>query len=202
MIWAILIGYALGTIPTADAVGRARGIDLRGEGSGNPGTANALRLGGARVAATILALDLAKGAAAAIVGRAFAGDAGGAAAAVAAIYGQVANPWHRFRGGKGLGVTGGAVLVLWPPGALIVTPVIAVAARLVGSALGGLVGLVALGSFAVLWAANHWPVAWGVTPDDVLVWFAIGAIVVTAPKFVSSALERSRGSRSGPSSRR
>ncbi len=192
MIWAMLAGYAIGSLPTADAVARGHGIDLRTTGSGNPGTANALRAGGARLAATVLLLDLAKGAAAAVVGRVVAGDAGGAAAAVLAIYGQVANPWHGFKGGKGLAVTGGALLALWPYGALAAVPVLALAARVVGSAAGGLVGLLALGTTAVLWASNGWPTAWGIAADDTLVWFAIGVVVIIAPKFTTGTIDRLR----------
>jgi len=198
VIWSIVLGYLIGSIPSADAVGRARGIDLRSAGTGNPGAANALRLGGARVAALVLALDLAKGATAAIVGRVLIGDAGGVAAALAAIYGQVASPWHRFKGGKGLGVTGGAALVLWPPGVAIVVPVIAAAAKALGSAVGALLGLGALFLFAMVWAANGWTTGWGLVADDTLVWFAILVAVLTMPKFVSSLLDRRRG-RSGGS---
>lgn len=192
MIWALLIGYLLGSIPSADAVGRARGIDFRADGSGNPGTANAWRLGGIGIAATVLTMDLAKGAAAAVVGRAIAGDAGGVAGAVAAIYGQVANPWHRFKGGKGLGVTGGATIVLWPPGAALILPIIATAAKVLGSAVAGLVAIAALLGVAVLWASHAWPTAWGIVPDDGLVWFTIWVVVLTAPKFVTSLLDRFR----------
>ncbi|MFH1103752.1 MAG: glycerol-3-phosphate acyltransferase [Actinomycetota bacterium] len=198
MIWSLAIGYVVGSIPSADAVGRARGIDLRAEGTGNPGAANALRVGGPRIALMVLLLDVAKGAAAAIAGRFLAGDAGGVAGAVAAIYGQVANPWHRFKGGKGLGVTGGAAIVLWPPGVALVLPIIAAAAKAFGSALGGLVGITSLLGLSVLWAANGWPTAWGVHPDDTLVWFTIWVLVLTAPKFVTTLLERFRTRRSSP----
>lgn len=192
MIWAMLTGYVVGSIPTADAVARGHGIDLRSAGSGNPGTANALRVGGARLAASVLVLDLAKGVLAAVVGRMLAGDAGGVAGAVLAIYGQVANPWHGFKGGKGLGVSAGALLVLWPYGILPVLPVIALVARIAGSAAGGLVGVVAFGALALLWAANGWSTAWGITPDDTLVWFAICVVVLTAPKFTAGTIDRLR----------
>jgi len=192
MIWSLLVGYVIGSMPTADAVGRVRGIDLRISGSGNPGTANALRLGGPGMAAAVLALDLAKGAAAALIGRKLAGDAGGVAAAVTAIWGQVANPWHGFTGGKGLGVTGGATIVLWPPAIVIVLPIIAIAARALGSAAGGLSGITTLLALSIAWAANGWPVAWGIVPDDTLVWLTIWVGVLTAPKFASALLQRFR----------
>lgn len=185
MIGAIATGFLIGTIPSADLVGRSRGVDLRARGSGNPGTANALRVGGRGMALMVLALDLAKGAAAALAGGAIAGDRAALAAAVAAVFGQVRNPWFGFRGGKGLGVTAGAGLVVWPWGVLVTIPVIAIAARTLRSAGGALVGLVWLLAISILWAGQGWDTAWGVPPDDGLVWFAIGVGVITAPKFAA-----------------
>lgn len=191
MIWSALLGYLMGSLPSADAVARLRGIDLRSAGSGNPGTANALRIGGARTAALVLLLDLAKGAAAAVAGRAIAGDPAGAAAAVAAILGQVRNPWFGFRGGKGLGVTGGGALVLWPLGMAATLIPIGLAAKALGAARGAMIGLGVIGGLGVVWAAREWPVAWGVAPDDTLVWFILGVLAVTTPKFAGDALRGS-----------
>lgn len=185
MIWVLLIGYLLGSLPTADIIGRRRGLDLRSAGSGNPGAANALRLGGRGVALAVLTCDLVKGAAAAMAGTAIDGDWTAVAAAVAAVGGQVHNPWFGFRGGKGLGVTAGATIVLWPLGLAVTVPVIAAAAKVLRSAGGSLVGLAWFFAAAVLWAANDWTTAWGITPDDALVWYAIGIVALAAPKLVS-----------------
>lgn len=70
---AVVFGYLVGSIPSADLAARIRGFDLRSQGSGNPGTANALRLGGRGLAATVLAMDGAKGAAATALGMAIGG---------------------------------------------------------------------------------------------------------------------------------
>lgn len=184
MIAALLLGYLIGTIPSADAIGRLRGHDLRSSGSGNPGTANALRVGGAGTAALVLLLDLAKGATAALAGGALASDAGAAAAGVAAVTGQILNPWFGFRGGKGLGVAGGMTLVLWPMGAFVVIPIAAIGAKLLRAAGGALLGLAAYLAGASVWAANDLPTGWGITPDDTLVWVAIGITALATPKFV------------------
>ena len=185
MTWALLIGYFLGSLPTADIVGRSRGLDLRSAGSGNPGAANTLRVGGRRAALAVLAFDVIKGAAAAAAGAAIDGDRTAVAAAVAAVAGQVHNPWFRFRGGKGLGVTAGATIVLWPFGLLVTLPVIAAASKVLRSAGGSVVGLAWFFAAAVLWAANGWTTAWGIASDDALVWYAIGIVVLAAPKFIS-----------------
>lgn len=185
MIWAFFGGYLIGSLPTADAVGRLSGVRLRDEGSGNPGAANALRLGGIRLGITVLALDFAKGAGAVLLGRALAGDAGGLTATFAVMIGQVLNPWYGFAGGKGLGVAGGAASAMWPPGLLVVAPIIAGGARLFRAAWGALIGIAALLGLSVLWAARGWSTWWGVVPDDTLVWFALTVLVVSGPKLLS-----------------
>lgn len=185
MIWAFIGGYGLGSLPTADAVARLSGVRLRDAGSGNPGAANALRLGGLRLGVTVGALDLAKGAGAVILGRALAGDSGGLAAAFAVMVGQVLNPWYAFAGGRGLGVAGGAALAMWPPGLLVVVPIVAGAARVLRAAWGALLGIAALVGLSILWASQGWSTWWGVVPDDTLVWLALAVLVVSGPKFVS-----------------
>ncbi len=190
MIWAILIGYAIGSIPSADAVARWHGHDLRSSGSGNPGTANALRVAGRVVAVTVLGIDIAKGAIAVAIGSGLADTGGAIGAGVAAIAGQVLNPWFGFDGGKGLGVTAGVTSIAWPPGVLIVLPFAALGAKLFRAAAGAILGLISYQIGAILWAANDWNTWWGVPPDDRLVWMAIGVVALTAPKFIDDLSRR------------
>jgi len=186
MIWAILFGYFSGSLPTADLVARVRGVDLRSSGSGNPGAANALQVGGRGLAAVVLALDLLKGAAAAIVGAAIDGDSTAIAAAVAAVLAQVHNPWFGFHGGKGLGVTAGTALVVWPAGLLVTLPVLGAAAKGLRSAAGSLVALGWFFGASLLWASKGWSTQWGIVADDTLVWYAIAIVGLTAPKFAAA----------------
>lgn len=59
----LLVAYVVGSIPAAYVAGRVvKGIDLREHGSGNLGATNVYRLLGAKVAATVLLFDAAKGA--------------------------------------------------------------------------------------------------------------------------------------------
>jgi glycerol-3-phosphate acyltransferase PlsY len=190
MTWALVMGYLLGSIPTADLIGRTRGIDLRAAGTGNPGTANALRVVGRGTAITILVLDLAKGAGAAAFGRAIDGDATGVAAAIAAVAGQVLNPWFRFRGGKGLGVAAGTALVLWPAGLFVILPLVALGAVTLRAAAGAVLGLLALFGLSLVWAGEGWTTTWGIVPDDTLVWFTIGVAALTMPRFAGDLVER------------
>ena len=77
-------GYLLGTVPSADVAARvAGGPNLRSSGSGNPGAVNAAQVLGARYGLAVLAVDIAKGATAGVVGRSLAGAAGSQAASTA-----------------------------------------------------------------------------------------------------------------------
>ena len=197
VIWAILLGYAIGSIPSADIIARSRGHDLRASGTGNPGTANALRVAGPTTAAVVLVIDMAKGAIAAMAGAGL-GDTGGAlAAGLAAIAGQVFNPWFGFRGGRGLGIAAGVTAVVWPPGVLVVLPITALGARFLRAVGGAILGLAAYSIGAVLWAANDWPTWWGMPADDLLVWLAIGVVALISPKFVGDLRGRSRPAATG-----
>ena len=114
---ALLLGYALGSIPFGVILTRLAGAgDLRSIGSGNIGATNVLRTGRKGLAAATLLLDLAKGAAAVWLAEwLFPGD--GMIAAAAAFVGHCYPIWLRFRGGKGVATLMGIVLALhWPMG--------------------------------------------------------------------------------------
>jgi glycerol-3-phosphate acyltransferase PlsY len=111
----ILIGYALGSVPFAFLVARRAGIDVRVAGSGNVGAANVLRTTGTPLGVAVMALDIAKGAAAVFFAYLGAGTiASMAAAGAAAIVGHIYPVWLRFHGGKGVAVAAGAFAVLAP----------------------------------------------------------------------------------------
>lgn len=182
---ATLAGLLIGSIPSADLVSRARGLDLRMAGTGNPGTANAIAVGGAMAGALVLAFDLVKGAAAVVLGRRLGGDLAGLLAGGAAIAGQVVNPWYGGRGGKGLGVAGGVTAAAWPLGLALVAPVLGLAAWRLRSARGALVGLGAYAVAGVVWALASLPRAWGVRPDTQLAIFAVVVAIGLSVKFAA-----------------
>ncbi|MGH7291370.1 MAG: glycerol-3-phosphate acyltransferase, partial [Myxococcota bacterium] len=114
---AALAGYLVGTFPTADLVTRiaTRGrVDIRAEGSGNPGGLNAKKVVGAKWGVLVILVDIVKGVIAALLGWAIGGDAGAYAGATTGIVGHIFPVWTRFRGGKGVATSGGAVLVVFP----------------------------------------------------------------------------------------
>ena len=189
----IALGYLIGSIPTAVWVTRAMGHDIRNEGTGNPGTANAVGIAGPKAGAAVLALDATKGAIAVVIGRALGGDAAGLVAAIAVMTGQIVNVWMRFRGGKGLGVGLGATIVHWPLGVAVLLPFLGLAARAVGAARGALVtaGLtVALAAVAV---AVDLPNAWGIDVTWSLLAWAVAAVALVVPKFTRDVLRERSG---------
>ena len=57
----VAIGYLVGSIPFAYLAGKAKGIDLRQHGSGNPGATNAIRVLGPRIGGLVYLGDTLKG---------------------------------------------------------------------------------------------------------------------------------------------
>jgi acyl phosphate:glycerol-3-phosphate acyltransferase len=111
----VLFGYLAGSVPFAFLLARRAGIDVRIAGSGNVGAANVLRTAGARRAVLVMALDVAKGAAAVVLAHAaIGGVAAGALTGAAAIVGHIYPVWLRFHGGKGVAVAAGVFSILAP----------------------------------------------------------------------------------------
>lgn len=116
-IFALLLGYALGSIPFGLILTRLTGAgDLRSIGSGNIGATNVLRTGRKGLAAATLLLDLGKGLAAVLLAWRLLPDAV-SLAAFGALVGHCFPVWLRFRGGKGVATLMGVSLGLaWPIG--------------------------------------------------------------------------------------
>ena len=124
MSWILVAlgAYLLGSIPNGYLVGRARGVDLRKEGSGNIGATNALRVVGKKWGYLVFAGDAFKGWLAVILAR-LAGyywGAGpevelGVVAAIFAMVGHVFPVWLKFQGGKGISTAAGVMIALFPP---------------------------------------------------------------------------------------
>jgi acyl phosphate:glycerol-3-phosphate acyltransferase len=116
-ISALLLGYALGSIPFGLLLTRMAGEgDLRDIGSGNIGATNVLRTGRKGLAALTLLLDLLKGFAAVwIAGRILPGSE--SIAAAAAFFGHLYPVWLNFKGGKGVATYAGIMFgLLWQGG--------------------------------------------------------------------------------------
>lgn len=116
-----LVAYLMGSIPSGFLAGKARGIDLRKEGSGNIGATNALRVLGKKLGYLVFAADFLKAYLAVKVGMGIAwallyGQAveAGVVAAFFAVVGHMFPVWLGFRGGKGIASSAGVMLALFP----------------------------------------------------------------------------------------
>lgn len=118
---AVLIGYAIGSVPFSFLVARAFGVDdVRKEGSGNVGATNVMRTAGRLPGLLALILDGAKGAAVVwLTERAGQGIEFACWAGFAAVVGHLFPVWLGFRGGKGV-ATGAGLFVPLAPNALLV----------------------------------------------------------------------------------
>jgi glycerol-3-phosphate acyltransferase PlsY len=114
---AIIIGYILGSIPAAYIATRsAKGGDIRHMGGGNVGGLNVYREVGLWPALAVGVFDLGKGSAAVAIAKwgLNVPDAYVLLAGLAAVIGHNWMVWLKFSGGKGMGATIGALLVLLP----------------------------------------------------------------------------------------
>lgn len=151
-IIALVISYLLGSIPFGYIIGKiSKGIDVRDYGSGKTGATNVLRTAGIGAGLLSFVLDMAKGTGAAFlsgwlisktgtipVNSSFYFDVSRAAGGMAAVIGHNWPIFLKFKGGRGVMPTMGAFLVL--------APVAAVGATLIGFATIALWRFVSLGS--------------------------------------------------------
>lgn len=116
IVRAVLIGYILGSIPTAYLAVRWQSkLDIRTAGSGNVGALNSFEVTRSRVVGSIVLLgDLLKGTVAILLTIWLGGTAEAQmAATLAAVIGHNYPVWLRFKGGRGLATAAGAALVVF-----------------------------------------------------------------------------------------
>jgi len=187
------LGYLIGSVPTSVWLGRLWGVDLRSSGSGNPGANNARKVAGYPLALLVLAVEMAKGLVAVAIGLSIGDEAGAVAAGLGAITGNVYNVWFRFGGGKGLGITAGVLIGMWPVAFPIAASVIVIASWLTGSSgLGALITMGALLVTALVWERSGWDNAWGVDDPLLLLIAAIGIVLILVWKHSRDALDKIR----------
>lgn len=181
LVLVTVLAYFIGSVPVGVLVSDANRVDIHAHGSGKMGTTNVLRTVGRRAAALVLAGDFIKGSLAVLVARLLAGffaegsgrveflgvqmqlvTLGAVVAAFAAVAGHVWSAYLRlltgkWRGGRGVATALGA--------ALVVHPLILVAALVVGLpaivisryvSLGSILGAAASGVTIVLLVLMGW----------------------------------------------
>ena len=125
----VVIGsYLLGSIPFGYLAGRIAGIDIRKCGSGNVGATNVIRTLGKSYGYPVFVADFLKGFSAVKMSILIAtrvqpewisSEVFGIAAAISSVLGHSFPVWLRFKGGKGVATSGGALFALAPVAALV-----------------------------------------------------------------------------------
>ncbi|MGH9122348.1 MAG: glycerol-3-phosphate acyltransferase [Acidimicrobiales bacterium] len=185
LFWTAVLGYLIGTFPSADLASRlATGgkVDLREAGSGNPGAANAMRELGKRWGLFVMVADIGKGAIGALVGRVLAGPTGGMVAGTAVVTGHIVPVWTGFRGGKGVSTAAGASLTLFPPAFPLEASVVSLGTKVANPARGIEVAAGVWVLAALLWWWRKWPNAWGLQPGIRLLAFTVASSLVMMAK--------------------
>lgn len=143
-----LLAFFMGSIPFGLLIAKAKGIDIRQQGSGNIGATNVLRIIGKKYGIACLLLDMLKGfipVAIAVnliqiegkkvglvhlggldafslmlpAAEQFKGQLVHVLTALAAVLGHNYSPWVNFKGGKGIATSAGVLLALMPAGVVL-----------------------------------------------------------------------------------
>lgn len=166
-----VLAYVGGSVPMGLLVGRwAKGMDIRQHGSGNIGATNVLRTIGIGWAALVFLFDAAKGAVPVLLGRHFGCDP--VTLALVALLAVAGHNWSlflRFRGGKGVATSLGALLAL--------APGVAVGVALIWVFLVAVTGYASVGS--MLGLASSGPILQLVAAPAPLVWLGVALFTLT-----------------------
>ena len=141
----LIVSYLIGAIPFGLFLARIKGVDILNQGSGNIGATNVGRVLGARYGLAVFILDALKGAIPAKAGMLyldapFGPEVTGILMGASAIFGHLFPVYLKFKGGKGIATSAGAMGMLVPiPLAL---------ALLIWAAFVSSWGFVSLGSLA------------------------------------------------------
>ncbi|MFN3874029.1 MAG: glycerol-3-phosphate acyltransferase [Ignavibacterium sp.] len=114
---SILIGYLLGSIPTAFLVMKKKGIDITIAGSGNVGAMNTYEVSNSKFTGLIVfVVDFSKGLLSVLIFKIIYPNEFifPAIALLFAVLSHCFNPWINFKGGRGLATAAGGTIILFP----------------------------------------------------------------------------------------
>lgn len=110
-----LLAYLLGSIPSALIVGKVGfNLDIREQGSGNPGATNAFRVFGVKAGSIVVLADILKGTIATIIPLLFDVEVSRLLVGIFAVLGHTYPLFARFKGGKAVATSGGIILGVSP----------------------------------------------------------------------------------------
>jgi len=182
---SLIPGYLLGSIPFGFVVGKALGVDIRKQGSGNIGATNVLRTMGRKWGVLVFTLDALKGLVAvlaierligidtAVAGPHLSEAQAGILAGVGCILGHNFPVWLGFKGGKGIATSAGVLLGLAPLATILALTVWVL--TFYGTRYVSVASIVAAATLPTLIGIQQW--IWR-GRLDVVFWFAAVAAVL------------------------
>lgn len=157
IILGAALGYLLGSIPFGLLFTRFGGKgDIRDIGSGNIGATNVLRSGSKALALATLIADAVKGGLAVALIWRLGSDTAAYMAGLAAFIGHLFPVWLDFKGGKGVAVFIGAIIVMSPLTGLLFLAtwlIVALASRM--SSLSAITTLILTVPFLIFLGENN-----------------------------------------------
>lgn len=172
LLAALTVGsYLLGNISPATIMGHLYGVDIRKEGSGNPGTTNVLRTLGAKAALVTLLIDVAKGFVPAFFGTMITGEIyAGYVCGSAAFLGHIWPCFYKFKGGKGIATGFGVLLGIdWRVGLLCALCAVAVALITKRMSCGSIAAGIAVAVLITLFEGMPYAF-WGIGVGVIVIW--------------------------------
>src|SRR5690625_2539649 len=181
----VLVAYLIGSIPSGYLVARVRGVNIQQVGSGNIGVTNVLRSVGVVPAVLVGLADPLKGIIAVLLPRLFGLDPTVIAiSGFAVVVGNNYNVFLKFRGGKGIAISFGVMVMI--------NPLTALFSLLIGIYTIALGRFVSLGSLAGIAAA---PLFMILQPDvhPAYVWLAVALVLLATWRHRDNIVRLARG---------
>jgi glycerol-3-phosphate acyltransferase PlsY len=159
LAFLIVAAYFIGNINPAIMLGKAYGVDVRSEGSGNAGTTNVLRTIGKKAGAITFVVDVLKGLLPVLAAMHFVGLSYGMLCGLAIILGHMWPAAYELKGGKGVATAFGVLLAVEPIFALLLIGIVLLAVLAVRMVSAGVI-LAAIIAVPMSHFFNHWYPGW------------------------------------------
>jgi len=179
VLFAITLGYLVGSIPVGYIVAKSKGIEITSHESGRTGGTNVSRALGKKYGLFVGFLDILKGALAVLLARHFFGADPAIYAALAGAFAVIGHNWSiflGFRGGAGGATAAGALLALNPLAGAIMVPTFIIILFVVRYASVATMSI-GLGSLAILtifylvgWNTSAGQILFGLLASIAIIW--------------------------------
>lgn len=166
----LIFAYFCGSIPSGPILAKIFKLgDMREKGSGNIGATNMARIGGKKLGILVALCDTLKGVVPVMVGRIFSvSELTLALLGLMAVLGHIFPLWLRFKGGKGIATSLGAITALsWELGVIYGSIWLLVFITVRMASLASIIGIV-----------GAWIASWGFLSDPAIVVISLMGVTV------------------------